>query len=150
MAKSKIVSPESIVELSICNFLTMKGCFVQKTPRSGYYHHKLKRFIKDRNPYSRSGFPDLYVNQKGLGWHLEIKKLGGSLQESQKELLPMMRQKDCLVFVASTLTEVEKIYSMLEPVAQKLNLRHQLENWVFSTGIKDLKVPGKINNIQHL
>lgn len=128
MKKSKQkrqITPETLVEKSICYFLNSKGCFVQKTPRSGYFNHRLKRFVKDANPFSRSGFPDLYVNYLGLGFHLEIKTDVGKLTASQKELLPFMRRAGVLVFVVRSLSETEQIFFGLEQTALKLKAQIQ-------------------------
>ena len=83
---------EAQIEMQICDYLTLKGYFVQKIPTRGYFKISSKsengqvvgRFQKDVSPYARTGMADLLVIKPGIApFLLEIKGKSGRQSDEQ-------------------------------------------------------------------
>lgn len=124
--KFQIKAKESGIELAICHYLFhQKACFYKQNTR-GFYNSKKGKFIKDLNPFARTGVPDISVFYKGFYLGLEVKTPDGKQSESQIEFEKYLEEKgQCPYRVVRSVDDAERIYSRFKAYVDKFYLTYE-------------------------
>jgi len=111
MKKTKKLAPterESTIEKNILDWLTIKGCYAFKVPKSGY--NVKGKWRKHSSKYAVNGISDIVcIDRTGRVLFLEVKSKNGVQSDDQKKFEENVKKSGGRYYVVRSVKDVELV-----------------------------------------
>jgi|SRR6185437_11471516 len=97
---------ESAIQAAICDYLTLKGYFFSRTNNNATYD-KTRAAFRALPKYTRRGWPDICLINRGIFYGIEVKAETGRLSDDQKLIGDYIERNGGRYVVARSIDDLE-------------------------------------------